>query len=162
MYRGPEKIQPLYCVSPFFLHIAEFLEWAMLGSNQRPLRCEGSAPPKVTVGTRAGVDAIDKNQGMSSDLPYAATGEKAGTTPERAMRHLNPELVNSTRVSETSQLSSGNATQNNSLGRLSDEEALGPLLYNEGGRLSPSNLLLCLPRYLLRLLQPYCNRASIG
>ena len=131
----------------------------MLGSNQRPLPCEGSAPPKVTVDdTRPGVDGIDKNQGMSSDLPYTATGEKAGTTPERAMRHLNPELVNSTRVSETSQLSSGNATQNNSLGRLSGEEALGSLLSNEGGRLSPSNLLLCSPRYLVSftatVLQP--------
>jgi hypothetical protein len=26
VYKGPEKIQPLYCVLTFFLHIAEFLE----------------------------------------------------------------------------------------------------------------------------------------
>jgi hypothetical protein len=29
----------------FFLQKGNFLKWAMLGSNQRPLPCEGSALP---------------------------------------------------------------------------------------------------------------------
>jgi hypothetical protein len=45
VYIGPESLPALLRNLKFFLQNAIFLEWAMLGSNQRPLPCEGSALP---------------------------------------------------------------------------------------------------------------------
>ena len=43
LHSGPKTSQCLVLHSAFLLQIAEFSEWAMLGSNQRPLPCEFSA-----------------------------------------------------------------------------------------------------------------------
>jgi hypothetical protein len=42
VYAGPEEMPALLRASTFFLQIAVFEEWAMLGSNQRPLPCEST------------------------------------------------------------------------------------------------------------------------
>jgi hypothetical protein len=39
----PDTQHSLYLCLAFYLQIEGFREWAMLGSNQRPLPCEGSA-----------------------------------------------------------------------------------------------------------------------
>ena len=43
--KAPESIQGLCACLAFYPQIVVFYGWAMLGSNQRPLPCEGSALP---------------------------------------------------------------------------------------------------------------------
>ena len=45
VYKEPTRITDLLVSSTVLLQNITFLEWAMLGSNQRPLPCEGSALP---------------------------------------------------------------------------------------------------------------------
>jgi hypothetical protein len=45
LYKGPASIRHLHGGLLFYLQINGFCKWAMLGSNQRPLPCEGSALP---------------------------------------------------------------------------------------------------------------------
>ncbi len=43
VYKRPDVSPSLPLILAFFLGISTFSEWAMLGSNQRPLPCESSA-----------------------------------------------------------------------------------------------------------------------
>ena len=43
--KAPERVRNFLLPSAFYLQNEVSLEWAMLGSNQRPLPCEGSALP---------------------------------------------------------------------------------------------------------------------
>jgi hypothetical protein len=43
--KAPECVRAPLSPSKFWLQYEESREWAMLGSNQRPLPCEGSALP---------------------------------------------------------------------------------------------------------------------
>ena len=45
LHKGPASMRGIRVYSTFYLQSSTFLEWAMLGSNQRPLPCEGSALP---------------------------------------------------------------------------------------------------------------------
>jgi hypothetical protein len=51
--RAPEERQafkvPL--LLPLYLNVEEFYEWAMLGSNQRPLPCEGESNSSLAFST---------------------------------------------------------------------------------------------------------------
>jgi hypothetical protein len=42
MYKRPEVLLAILLSTTYNLQIGTFLEWAMLGSNQRPLPCESS------------------------------------------------------------------------------------------------------------------------
>ena len=45
LHKGPASDRSFYLCFVFYLQNSTFSEWAMLGSNQRPLPCEGSALP---------------------------------------------------------------------------------------------------------------------
>jgi hypothetical protein len=44
VYKRPEALLAIVLGTTFNLQSGAFLEWAMLGSNQRPLPCESSSP----------------------------------------------------------------------------------------------------------------------
>ena len=54
LHKAPNIRRGLHSCFAFYLQIGDFAKWAMLGSNQRPLPCEGSTLPRATVDTRIG------------------------------------------------------------------------------------------------------------
>jgi hypothetical protein len=49
LHKDPSIHQRTSLVNTFFLQIRSFIEWAMLGSNQRPLPCESETCSFVKV-----------------------------------------------------------------------------------------------------------------